>query len=83
MHNTYKTIVRNHAKGTDGLLTRIIGKNSALTIPAKRGRASDCGSPSRTASFKAVHISESSAVVCRFTMFVDIQTFFFLTFLSA
>lgn len=82
MHNPYKTIVRNHAKGTDGLFTRIIGKNSAHTI-SKRGRASDCGSPSRTASFEAVHISESSAVVCRFTMFVDIQTFFFLTFLSA
>ena len=83
MHNTYKTIVRNHAKGTDGLFTRIIGKNSALTIPQKGDAHQTAGPPSRTASFEAVHISESSAVVCRFTMFVDIQTFFFLTFLSA
>ncbi len=46
MHNPYKTIVRNHAKGTDGLFTRIIGKNSALTIPQK-GDAHQTAGPRR------------------------------------
>lgn len=58
MHNTYKTIVRNHAKGTDGLFTRIIGKNSALTIPQKGDEHQTAG-PRRGQPLSRLFISVS------------------------